>query len=606
MNNSNKSDGNPFVLPLRNAPASGDEQFQPRPFQAWVESLPTGNLGQTAQLVYQRLKLLNRTEVPGADRLRFMDQLSGPLDFVIDGLTARVQASHLPLGKRESKLARLNLALLTLAVKGYKATLEQFHHDSIGGRLMHRNARQTALHRMIHYMGRTFQSRYQIYRRPPAYLWKELHGVYHYAVENELQDKVVEGLDKSRSTVNDLYRCQLLLSLANPYHMMRGEVDRVARVLMDWAPLCRLIPFEDADEQSGVFLVDAASDLPPRYRGIGDDSQVSRGWVIDTSALEPVMRQLFEQLHQQEGQGAARPLAPGGELSADLVARLMLSLGIGLQRMEDRVPGQGEALVTCGLDALYTILGGDWPQSADQPGFKLRTVADASPATPDDAVRLAHDEFVIDGGADLASLAGLDGDMKLEQPAPIFDESPELAIECTKNCGLYNESRRGFLFHWRGSADNRAQVGELVGVQRRGNGVLGNLKIGVLRWLREEPPGAIDFGVELLSEEAKPLELRRTNTRSGKSDRWGALLLRNLDGGFSLITPPFYGAPDDRFLLVQEQQEELLDLGRPVEQSPSFMQFNLNVVSDEGGDEDVSEEGLVADENNFEELWSNL
>ena len=615
---------NPFLLPKCQPPASGDDSFTVKSFESWVEGLPTGNVGQTAKELYVKLKEMNRTEIPPTDRMRLLGLLDQPLQFVLQTLAENYLHEPPPLSKRNKSAAELVFALCILVIQAYKMALNQFHHESLAGRVFHKSGRAEAIHKVIYFLGQMLLRSFQLYQPAPKWLWHEIHGLYIYAVDHHLHEKLLENEDPRSGglqTAASLYKQILLLSLSGPYRMLQGEVGRVYMALQRWAPKSNLVELGRADTDAALFVVDGKADEAPRYRGLGDDQQIEKGWVLDTRGLSEYLAEELEGIKAtSRAVGSNRPMGAKDAVSAELLDRLMLTWGIGVKRATDRTESSGDVLLYSGLDSLYSMLGGGMVSDAMDGFYGMESLAQDEKGKQDEpeTYHPEFDEHVVEGAGHLSSLDDGSAAAELSKPVEIIDSSDQTETEEARDCWIIDESESGFHLGWYGSGRTSVHVGELVGVQKRISGLLGDLHIGVIRWLMSEGGETVDFGVELFQGDTAPVVVNRERG-NGDLEVFPGLLHNSPAGTQSLLTAPFFADEDDKITLIQGSQQNRVRLSKVLDGSAAFVQVSFKArgkkkpvvaeeqpVADEPAAQQPVKELVSGDEFDFDELWDQL
>ncbi len=609
MANSN----NPYLLPKRAPLASGDDTFEPKRFKQLIERLPIGNTGQISQSLHHLLKQMNASVIPVSDRVSDLEMILRPLMVALESLEQGFVRESLPLNKRASMLSEMHQSLCILAVQAYKVILDQYHHETFTGQLLHKTSRAMALHRVLYFLGCNLLHAYQLYRPAPTYIWQEIHGIHRYAFDQKLADRPVDNEDQSlyrHSTVNNLYKRLLLLSLAGPYRLMQGEAVRVYQVLSHWASEVQLLDLGKTNGDVGPFIVDIGIDEAPRYKGAERDHQVRRGWVLDTSDLAIKLAAELEStaaLH-----GAMRPQDASDKVSPDLLARLMLTWGIGSQRVAERDETQGEVELFCGLEAVYRELGGEaMPASVTKPGAFNHQEDDVEKQTGGiPRALLEADEYVINDDPQLMSIrrwvaennAPAIQPRRIVTPAKKPAAPPPPTQPVSRNCPVYNESGSGYHLGWSVGAEQSISVGELVAVSHRDTGSVESLRLGVIRWMRVERPDVIDFGLELIPGDLLPVIFFRQWGRGRQEGYYPGLLLQRPNEDPTVITLPFYSEPGERTWLMAQGEKRPILLSREIEATASFIQFYFSDPA-QPKRQDVTNQ---IDETDFEKLWTSL
>ena len=607
---------NPFALPPRSVGAtSNGAEYDRKEFKQWVEDLPIGHVGQTSRDLHKILERLGIVNISPIERFEALEMLQPPLRFVLDSLTNHYLLDPLPLPKRERLIARLRQELMIKCVVAYKVVLEQFHDESFTGYLLHKHARAEALRRVLFYLGQLLLHSYQLYQEVPPYIWREIHGIYHYAVENELyqRDPLRENgtMEPDALSAEGLYKQALLLALAGPYQLMKGDAQKVYSALRKWIAAVDLIPLKGQPATATGFVVDVLSDHPPSPFGSQSRKQVSNGWLLGTERLRKVLETALQDATEDSQIGTARPLQAAGNLSADLVAKLALVWGLGLTRRGKRSGDSGKILMTCGIEAMYDSLGGELqPNMTEQRlGFKVTT--DEEPADSLAGKQLAQDEYVIDAGSDL--------NMNVAEPGPesstaaeIAAEEPETTKVCTKICTIVDHSSNGYHLTFSGGGDSRVRVGELVGLRSAAadNTRSGGWRLGVIRWLQAQKTARLSFGVELFEGEVKPISIRRERAGSSVIDYWCGFQEYREDGRATLILPAFYAADGDRLYLTHNGDAQTIRLQQALQRTDSFAQFWYEEISGisagKQGVADAVEPPGQGIDNEFESIWQSL
>ncbi|WP_260295095.1 hypothetical protein [Sedimenticola hydrogenitrophicus] len=583
---------NPYLLPGRTPLPKGDDTFEPRRFKQLMEQLPIGNIGQVAQDLHQLLQRMNASIMPVASRVSNLEALANSLMVVLEALEKGYARIPLPLSRRATLMADMHGSLCILATQGYKVVLDQYHLEHLTGQLLHKANRALALHRVLYFLGRRLLQEYQLYRPAPAHIWREIHGIHHYACDQKLADRQVGNLDRrlpTQATVNDLYKQILLLSLAGPYRLLQGEAVRVYLALPRWVPEARLLDLGRSSSDDGPFIVDIGSDEPPRRMGGERDHQVQRGWVLDTSDLAVGLASELEAVDALHG--AMRPQDAPDKISPDLLARLMLIWGIGSSRVTERDQTEGEVVLVRGLEAIYRELGGERiadaganPGAFNSAGPRKETSKAARGIPRSD---LSADEHVIAGAGSTAKV----GEVPSASTLPL-----------SHNCPVYNEGSSGFQLGWSANAAESISVGELVAVTHWDREGEESLRLGVVRWMRTERPQVIDFGVELIGGDVETVIFYR-QWGGGQESYSSGLLLQRPQEDQTIITLPFFSEAGERTWLVTQGQKREIVLSREIEATGAFIQFYYH---DQALPEPqaVDDQGIeVAD---FEQLWNSI
>lgn len=593
---------NPFLLADRVSATRVEDEYDHKRFKQWVADLPIGNVSKIAHALHSETDRLNRREMSPIERFSALELLLPALSYVLERLREYFATKPIPLSGQNRLIARMYLELLVRVVIGYKTVLAQFHDDSFTGYLLHKRTRSDAARRILYFLGQILLHEYSLYRSSPGFVWKELHGIYYYAVQNELHDKQIDVSEDDacdRLSLKDIYKRILLLAVADPNSLPRGEAKKVNEALIQWLPHVTFVAIEEDVMPQPAFLVDATKDAPPCPADICDREKIKLGWIMGTAGLVQILDQKIQAM-ESNATGHIRPI---DAVSIRLIARLRAAWGRSIVSRDERQPESGVIEVTCGLLALYQLFGGEVVAQSltGKQGAACYTIDGTKPDQNEKP--LAHDEFIIDAGEALLSGISTEEEQvqQLEVELNILDSEP--SAECTS----VNKSTRGYYLVWPGESECKAHVGELLGVNSGENlDVNKTWSLGIVRWAHVRNNGLMGYGIELLPGNIEPVKLERWYDNDSKTDVM--LGFQQLVAGRveSIITYPFYTGDSDRFVLVQGAERIVIVPDRILECTVAIMRFTIKTDSTEiTAAERDSKQHSLADER-FNAIWDDL
>jgi len=598
---------NPFVLPERLNPTNLEDEYNHKRFKQWVADLPIGNVSNTARALHTEINRLNHLEMSPVERFEALELMLPSFGFVLDKLKQYFVAAPIPLSKNNRLVARLHLELLVRVIIGYKTVLAQFHDDSFTGYFLHKRTRVESSRRLLYFQGELLQHEYSIYKSSPRFVWREIHGVYYYAVQNELVgDEVSDAANDLCGPlgITDLYKRILLLALTNPNSLLKGEVNRVNDALLRWLPEVSVLPITEVGFTQPLFLVDAQKDTPPFHTKEYDIDQVKKGWILDTSRLGNVLEQEIDSI---EGDDKTQ-LRPTDAVSVKLLSKLRAAWGQGIASREERRKRAGIIDVTCGLGSLHQLLGGErLPASV---GVKCdlpftSNVADA----PDLSVpTVGHDEFIIEAGAEISTGVSAETEQVQEEEIEL-DIINTVSVEeiDSKECISINESTKGCYLTWPGEDEYTVHVGELIGMNPRENLDLSEAwGLGIIRWVRIQSHGLMGFGVELLDGEIEPVRLERWHGTDCVADVMLGFQQKTADNSYCVITQPYYVGDKDKFILITSNDQFPVVPGHILECTDSVMRTSIEIDVDVMDQTESREKKYSASDDPFNGLWDDL
>lgn len=615
----NSEQNNPFRVPKRQSSHQGVKEFSVNAIRAWVDNLPTANVGHTARDLHTKIRQLNRQDIPPAERQQILDLMQPAMLFVLDSLSAHYKREQLPLSDKARLITELSQDLMIRMAVGSKVAANQFaenHHSFLGG-LLRKKTENRALQSMFYYLGRILLQAYQLYQDPPPYLWKELHNAYHWASQHGLHKNRVAypelGIDKG-VTVSELYKQILLLSLSGPHRMFQGDVEKTYIALRAWARHCELIPFGETIAEDVKFAVYRNLDAPPAYRERLGQQEGLRGWYLDTRALSDLLSQQLENKEKKPGKKAEQAIhlqASLGTISAELKKRLMLAWGMGFKRHGEREHEPGKVQIAIGLNSVFVLLGGRGESDVSEAGVGIKEFSELT----------LEERAQLQGNGLISSEWNILNEMAPPAVVSLEAEREESASQRLKkisqvrveHCDIHDKSEHGFHLEWSGTQRINPWVGEFVGISEHADLEDGaGWRMGVIRWLRDIGENHLEFGVEVVAEHAEPVMLWYVPQGSGVREEWCSLLVPDLSGSRALVAPTFFPHEQDQIFLVRDKGEERIRLTSMVEYTGYFSVFRYEYAGDgtlhsASGRDGDSKEGEEEDEDeHFKSLWHDL
>ncbi|MCP3671122.1 MAG: hypothetical protein GY814_11950 [Gammaproteobacteria bacterium] len=565
---------NPFVLPERLNPTKLEDEYDSKKFKQWISDLPLGDVSSAARALHAELGRMNQFDMSPVERFEALELMLLSIGFVLERLRVHYASAPIPLSKTNRLVARLRLELMVRFIIGYKAVLAQFHDNSFTAYFLHKHTKIGALRRLLYFLGEMLLHKYSIYDVGPRFVWKEIHGVYYSAVQNELlsgEAKTTENDPCGSLGLEGIYKQILLMALVNPYGLLRGEVKKVNDILLNWLPEVGLLPITEDVSTVSLFMVDAQKDAPPCMINECNRGQVKIGWILDVSNLDQVLEC---EINLIKGDGHAPP-RPTDMVAIELLSKLKMGWRVGVIAREGRRKRAGIISVTCGLESLYQLFGGkrlncSTAENAGSP-FCSAEVGEAKTA-------IATDEFVIDAGSGL--LSGFAAEPELVQEEVDLDISNLVSAEerDSRECISINESNKGRYLAWPGEGEYKVRVGELIGTNPRENLDLGKAwSLGVIRWVRIQSHGLMGFGVELLDGEIEPIILECWRDGFSKADVVPGFQQKEAGNVVNVITQPFYIGAKDRFKLIAGDQQFIVVPGQILECTDAIMRFTIEI-----------------------------
>lgn len=220
-----------FDLPIVSADASPDFT-DANTCATWLQELPLINVAPSHGRLLGQLEELNCFDTPASERLKILEMLREPVQFLQGEHTRKFAPRPVPLAKNERDVFTSVVALWDALSHGYQHCLKAIVE---GGEI----SGQAALvcQRVLWCVAQRYTENYKACMQPTADDWRLLHKVYAIAEERDVaDDEVPHPLNKgAETTCSETYAHVLLLHLANPNEYPPRQLAYVSRWLDRWA-----------------------------------------------------------------------------------------------------------------------------------------------------------------------------------------------------------------------------------------------------------------------------------------------------------------------------------------------------------------------------------
>jgi cyclic-di-GMP-binding protein len=528
-----------FSVPTADPSDTGGHVMRAKQAKAWLETLDTQPLVDSARGIYTALYGSNRVRLEDDERFKLLETYGEKLHPVLVALARDYNEVRLPLTETAREAANISRDLLIEYAYGYKIILL----EKANKLLLFSAKRQlpTLLHRAMGALSDLLTLSYKTYTPTPAGVWHEIHQIYHYAQFHALQDVPVDvGHNAASSPISVIYKQALLLALADPYRLMPGEVDKVAGIIAHFSGGAIIMPYSAELNGAGLFLVQSDSDRAPKALSTSTNlvpAPIDK--VISTANLAFTLSELIAQLDGGTPiKSLALPLVSTSAQASDLLRRLSRAWSLPPKRAFNRQPAAAMAEICAGIKALNHYLS-----------------AERDPA-PDVETAL------IKSATTLTFQAVADG------------ASAEVRVEYqTNHCEILNQSASGLALRKSPEVRPLVAVGEIIGVKLPDKD---SWNVGAARWVQSNDAQEIELGIQLISPTGIALMIEPA---SGPMVRKQEALL--LPGMEALRQLPTILAPRDTFKegleykLERPDRIDRIKATRLVEQTTHFDLFQF-------------------------------
>lgn len=603
-------------VPNRTLPDNKAFNIRPRKLVAWIDALPRANLGETAKQLYSVLQQTNQLAYPYQDRIRFLETLREPIDYVTRSMKKHFIGVSLPLPEKSHKIASITKELLMCMATGYKIALE----DTLANNLMIFDKKALALlvHRSISYFGQNFLASYQSYSPFMDKYWEELHKLYEFAekrkiLKTKIRDDQRPFVDKT--SIATEYARILLLSLASPYHLRHGESGKVYDALERWLSNPIIRPLNDKDKE-GKFVDNLAQAHAPMALHLAlakGELDTRHLRIIDT---HEIAEKLEYEIKNSTDVGASTITTidvTHTDLSHDLMRRLLIAWGVASKRHFPRTSKNEQIKITIGLSAAHQFIthkaqsenGGQhlnkYNHRAHFESTEVKLNLKDPNATSDDVWGLIYPTGLSNGLRPLVEQElSLQDNSKVDLTAGNTQEKQYQ----TDNWLIVNESIKGLMVNNKEEFHNKAQVGELVSIRRQSNGRANQWSIGVIRWLKFNQDKSLQMGIETLNPNAAAVGIRAISTPNAPLQR--ALMLpelKNLKQPACLITSPVPWREGHKIMINMLGKEVPATLIKSLQNTGLFAQFQFDVNPTGAPQKSVQK---ADKEQDYSNIWSSI
>ena len=506
------------LLPIDNK-ADPKPQLDLGAVKAALAVARVGNPVERVRAITDELTRLNRTKVEPTERWQLLEEYMAALSAMWPGLDAvYANVSH-PMRGPEALAADVGLASATGLAMGYKRILADITRMRVGSSTA--KIPPSLINRCQQTLARVLAVSYLSFRPVPAHTWFELHQIYLLARDAGIATTPFPAQTPD-ATPEISYIQMLLLSLANPYGFLPGQLSVALIFLGDYAHLARLSDKPPVHKNaSGLAVVAVSSDKPPMAARKVDVPERAIALFLHCHDIVFAINRHIQELES----GVAAPSSALADSITqtqymNFVERLLREWGVAPQRNEFRSAGDRTVTVCAGMQIVCKAM------------------------------------------------------LELETSRRVLRVA-ERAVSSRTICSVVNQTDGGFSLRLEsGALDLALRVGEVVGLlearQRK-------VPVGVIRWLRfDGASGQTRFGVEVMS--ASP-ELTRLSLPADDDDReFDAIILPPAmltDEHSSLLVIPGVLAVDAEAQLGNGEVAETVIITRLVEQTLTFERYEF-------------------------------
>ncbi|MFA5626022.1 MAG: hypothetical protein WC965_00785 [Thiohalomonadaceae bacterium] len=571
-------------IPIRNKPGTDSFATSPEAVRIWLDKLPLGHTGQTARQMYLALHEVNRLETSFQHRLNFLEQLSEPMQGVLNALKPHYHGKPFPLTPKVAQVVQLALELRAAMVIGYQIVMQQSDGKFWLSQRKWEQVWTKALHRMLHYLNGIANLHNQIHRPLPAGFWLTIHNAYRLLEDNDLLDAEIPSLSDAKPiTLGYAYKQLLLLSLLPQQRMQAAQLDEVRRHMQQWTDALQLIKPANVTACSEAWCIDLDEDQAPGPLWKLLNGRSPNIHSLRLLQMTTLLDQINKQLSKQHISSNSITLPDGASLSRPLATMLMTAWQGPPHRNDERKSARGVAHIVLGLNEIHALLAGVTTEAEDKTEDKTEITATAE--STDTAQQKESDLEIIglqDKKQSFAHSIGFAGDR--DEDADVWDmvytaktstQTKSWAdIKVSKTytllqSELIDHSRGGLGLQLPAGHQGSVRAGELIAFSTAETASEWNL--GMVRWLQTTAKNEIKLGIKRLQEHVIPASIRIEH--KGQHSAPIDCLLGHEQDQLRIVLPHMISLRNKHLLLTLAAREVAISLFELLESSPVFQMY---------------------------------
>ncbi|HET7764419.1 MAG TPA: hypothetical protein VFK92_04950 [Burkholderiales bacterium] len=318
----------------------------------WLQTVPLINVGPAHVRLLEQLDELNAFKLAPAERLKILELMREPVNFVQKELAKKFASRPAPLAPPEREVLKNVQALWDALSTGYQHCVQAIV-DRAG-------SLSVALvgQRVLWCIGQKMVTCYEAYQDVGEAQWRTLHRVYALVEERgKTKEEVAHPDHKGKETTcMETYAQVLLLDLANPGKLTPRQIELISQWLERWTRKVS-IGRESADTGDAAPLtVDLSGTSGASHRPAEGDS----ARILDLSELRSDLRKRIALLRKGE---TPAELGLGEDVTAALADSMLVMIyrrwcEDKQSRAHPRHGATGTAQTCVGLQAIHYYVSG--------------------------------------------------------------------------------------------------------------------------------------------------------------------------------------------------------------------------------------------------------
>jgi len=562
--------------------------------QSWIEALPLMDYARSCEKVTNALHHINRHQLDVKARIEAVTLLSERVEKLHKIVPRSFDSDALPFTEKQLASKQGPQRLLAECAISHKIIINELLADP---KLLakHKQVLFYSLVKALHYMSLELIERFLIYRIPAEGTWQDIHKLYVIAGKMSVLDISISGSaaqGEASTSINELYKKILLLSLADLSRLMMGEATSVYKQLAEWSKLTSLLALDDAFREGVV--VDLGIDAPASHILSKQTLKFHNGRVFDISHLLVYLDEQVDVMTEQ-GQSGGNMLSVRARQA--MYIRLRRTWGSRGEREAGREPIKTPMKLISGLHDCHRVLSDDAPFNPeyDELHFEYeskKTVAgglEGLALVPEGDSPWEREEMESRAAANIKGnrTSQFDDSTKADAWEKIYanklaeverqkrESTPLIATDCFQ----VDISPGGMAIVCDKAQANAAlAVGKVVTIRASNDDA--SWQAGIVRWLVMLPNNDIRCGVQVLSEHAVTIATKGVKGVGNNGEYYRSIMTLADEGSVaSVFVPASVYSVNSIINAVVGGGVKYLALKSLLNNSASYNQFSFEEVS---------------------------
>jgi len=558
----------------------------------WINALPTLDFAASCVQMVDALHHINRHQVGLAERIKAMSLLSARVDKLHRIMARDYVSQSLPLTEKQLSLKMEAQELFSECAIGHKIIVS----DLVENReLLTQNKKALffSIVKAMHYMSLGLIERFLVYQEPEKGTWLDFHKLFVISEQMAVLDITISGNaahGEESTSINELYKKILLLSLADMSRLMMGEAEAVYKLLAGWSRYTSLAKPDDSFRE-GV-IVDLGIDEPANHVFSEKPIKFLNGRLFDLTRLLGHLDGQIDVLTEQGMEGSSNKMLSARARQA-MYIRLRFTWGVRSERGAAREPINTPLKLISGLHDCHRGLtnkkhfnperdelrfDAEWNDVGDTSGALSLVPEEASPWEKD--VIEARAEANLNGNrvSEFDENSQRDAWEKVYSTSLIEQARQENAELKVIDCVQVDTSAGGMAIVIDSEqSDASLAVGKVVAITIGGE--IPQWQIGVVRWLVMLPSHDIRCGVQILSDHVETIAARAIKGAGEDGEYYRSILVpAEGDCPASVLVPAAVFSLNTLLSIVTESELKYFKLKELINNSASYNQFSFEEI----------------------------